>query len=770
MRLSQAVRDRAMNKGYSAEGETKKLFNIFTDMQNSNVRPSKEFSSVALSMESIDGLSDNNFQEIKSQMEKFEQTFDDLSKEIHFDGKKGYKEYSNESFSIGRQVEQVSLESAMRAFLVSGDIKAAVSNAVKYETYNPTDSKNRVANLPLPADATFQRSAVALEAYNEASIRDSALFTMTYNYQAARQDEFGETLFPTIVQSSDMAGITINVKLMTVFQGVERATSGAFQNFNRKNIIRAVADSTILNKDTNKIVPVVRSESIANGSFVDAGDIAASTVTVDGEAISTAPLKIGAVVDILGLSQPASMLAKGINDQTDTLEPRAFIDNIYIKFTDGGVLAPLTDIIKISVKDIPYSNFVFNPQDNHKVAVLNFDTDSIILKKPQDATGAYVDLKQLDGSNLEYITAINTNNWAVRLKGTLTGSLNVETGELKVSASNLSVYKILKQDDDTDVSITSGAGQTFATLVAGKSTVLGYDFAGWRTNANLRQRGQLINVTEFNQIYNVALRAPITAQHPVSSNQQIDSSDVQTLISTTRTRIGNEAITSLIDFAQSLKNYKAIYGSQDDVVAGPDVLGVGRYYVKPQYIEDTIDVPADMNSITSAQRTLDIQAAIVNMIRNIAVRLYVNSEYKAAADHLTGAMSQVPTVIVATSPDVASYIMAPGDLRTLGTEFNLRVVSHLDTRIRGKIYITFGVFDETRNNAPNPLNFGNMVWYPETVVTANVSRNGQLSRETIVQPRYMFINNLPIMGVVTVTGITQALEKQAINFLNITPP
>ena len=764
MKLTEALIERQKTKGYSVESETGKLLSIFTQMYNNGTRPSEALSREVISLEnfgSFSKLSDDQFQNLVDAENVFKTAFDTLAKEASFRGEKGYKEYSQESFSIGHQVSDVSLESALRGYLVAGDIKAAAAANIKPIIHSSTDTENRVANIPAPIDATYQRQIlnISKEAYNEASIRDSALFTMTYNYLAARQDEFGETLFPTIVQSTDMAGITINVKLMTVFNGVERNISGAFQNFNRKNIIRAVADSTILNKDTNKVIPVSRTESLSK--FVDAAVIAASTTTVDGEAISTAPLKIGATIDLLGISQPASMIAKGVNDQTDSLEARANIEAIYVVI-DNGLADPnhKVDTIKIDVKNIPYANFVFNPQDNFKTALLNFDTDSLIIRKPS----ASVNFKQVDGSDLVFIDEINTNNWAVRLKGTLTGSLNVETGELKVNASSLTVYKIMNQTDNSDVSITSGAGQTLANDIAAKAVVVGYDIAAWRTNANLRQRGQLINVTEFNQIYNIPLRAPITAQHPISANQQIDSSDVQSLISTTRTRTSNEAVGSLIEFANSLKNYAAVYGNEDDVVLGPDILGIGRYFVKPQYIEDSINVPDDMNSLTSAERTLDIQAAIVNMIRNIAVRLYVQSEYKAAADHLSGAMSLVPTVIVATDPAIASYIMSPGDLRTLGAEFNLRVVSTLDLRMRGKIYITFGVFDEARNNAPNPLNFGNMIWYPETVVTANVSRNGQLSRETIVQPRYWFINNLPVMGYIAVTGITEALSKQAVNF------
>ncbi len=738
--------------GDSSAQRTEQLFNAFTHLHNSGTEVSPQLSKATVSVESFSALSDEQCSDIQAALEKFSSAFDAIAIESHISGNEGYRHFDGDQFQIGNQVKGVSLESAKYAHILAGDVKGSFLNPVKPIT---SVENGIITQIKDASGMSFTRAGVSQEAYNEVDTRNSAIFTMTYNYQSVRQDEFGETLFPTIVQSSDQAGITINVKLMTVFNGVERNISGAFQSFNRKNIIRAVADSTVLYKDTNKIVPVVRAESTTK--FVASTDVAVAAVVIDDESINTAPIKIATEVDILALSQPASMVAKGVNDQTDSLESAVTLSNVYVKFTNGLTLGDeLTDVIKLSTLNIPYSNFVFNPQDNYKSALLNFTTDSIVISK---------DHKRVDGTALTYINAMNTNDWAVRLKLNLTGSVNVETGKLIVSGSTISVFKVMKNSDNTEVSITAGAGQTFANLIAAGS-VIGYDILAYRTNANRRQRGQLINVTEFNQIYNVPLRAPITAQHPINANQQVDSSDVQTLINTTRTRTSNDAVKALIEFADTLKGWKNV---RDAANVGPDTLGVGRFYVIPQYKEEAMVIPDAMNSITSADRTLDLQAAIVNRIRLMAISMYVASEYKAASDALSGGMGAIPTVVVATDPSIASFIMSPGDLRTLGGEFNLRVVSTLDLRMRGKIYVTFGVFDESRNQQPNPMNFGNMLWYPETVVTANITRNGAISRETVVQPRYLFINNLPILGVITITGLDAALSKVAIDFLDVTP-
>lgn len=730
---------------------TEQLFSIFTGLYNDQGFASKDITTTMISTENFATLTESQCSDINQSLESFSTSFESIAKSSSIKGSEGYRHFDGDTFQIGNQVRGVSLEAASIANILAGDIKASFMAPVRRQI----SVENGVIAQTNVSDGTFERTS-SLEAYNEADLRNSAIFTCTYNYQSVRQDEFGETLFPTIVQSSDQAGITINVKLMTVFNGVERNISGAFQSFNRKNIIRAIADSTVLYKDTNKIVPVVRSESTAK--FVDAADVAVAAVVIDEESINTAPIKIGTEVDILALSQPASMVAKGVNDQTDTLEAAVSLSNIYAKFTNGVVGGGnLTDVIKLPTLNIPYSNFVFNPQDNYKQALLNFTTDSITISKNQ---------KRVDGSALTYLTAVDSADWSVRLKVNVTGSVNVETGRLIVNGTKIEVYKVMLNTDGTEVSIASGPGQTFAGLVAA-GAIIGYDVLGYRTNANRRQRGQLINVTEYNQIYNVPLRAPITAQHPINMNQQIDSSDVQTLINTTRTRTSNDAVKALIDFGTTLKGWKNV---RDAANAGPDTLGVGRFYVLPQYLEESLDIPDTLNSITSADRTLDIQAAIVNRIRFMAISMFVASEYKAASDALSGGMAPIPTVTVATDPTIASFIMSPGDLRTLGAEFNLRVVSTLDLRMRGKIYVTFGVFDESRNQQPNPLNFGNMLWYPETVVTANISRNGAISRETVVQPRYLFINNLPILGLINVTGLDAALKKTAIDFLDITTP
>jgi len=355
-----------------------------------------------------------------------------------------------------------------------------------------------------------------------------------------------------------------------------------------------------------------------------------------------------------------------------------------------------------------------------------------------------------------------TNDLSVRLEVVVTGSVNIETGETVVYGNSVSVFSITDANGNL-LDLSTGPAAVVVAAIAG-GTLSGYDLLAYRTNVNRRQRGQLIDVTKYTQLYNVPLRSPITAMHPATVDAQTDASDVQALITATRIRTSNESVSTLLAAAQTLSSY---VDSRDTTGVSPDVLGVGRFFVRPAYMYENLDINDSIDSVKSHERARDIQAVLVNKLRDMAYRLYRDSEYKAAADALAGGISAVPEVIIGTDPVIARYINVEGDLRTLGGEFSVRVVSSLDVRMKGKIVVAFGVMDDSRNTQPHPLNFGNLVWAPELVLTANLSRAGTYSRETVVQPRFLFVVNTPIMGLIEVSNIPQTLNKVPVLFDNV---
>lgn len=705
----------AKKKGSQALKST--LSNMIDQLQVQVGNSQMVTSAVAKSALSMESLGDNDFHSLTSCANQLETTLESIVSDLGI-------------ASLATRAQQ---DAAVAAGILGGDWKGFISrkldlNQVSTETMGVVQST--------VSDGLTERS-FALEAYDERESRNATIYSIAYNYQAARQDEFGESFFPTISLSPDQVGFGITVNLMQVYDGIERKVSGVFEDFKKKNIIRAVADPTVLKKDATKVTPVYRTASAA----MFAPGFPGSAITIEGESIVTAPLAFNKKIDLLGISQTDALLTTGIMDMTDTLDPTINLQNVYAVFGD--------DTLKFPTLNLPYSNFTYSTQNNYRLQTLTFTTDSIGINK---------DTKNVDGSALVDLAAVVTGDLYVRLEVVISGTTNIETGETQVFANHVSVKSITNVNGD-QMDLTAGPSATIVAAVAAGSLV-GFDLQAYRTNVNRRQRGQLIDVTKYTQLYNVPLRSPITTLHPASVDGQNDSSDVQALVTATRIRTSNEAVTTLLSAAQTLSQY---VDSRDLTGMGPDVLGVGRYFVRAAWQYEALDMVASIDSLRSQDRPKDIQAVLVNKLRDMAYRLYRDSEYQAAANAFAGGIAPVPEVIIGADPVIARYINVEGDLRTLGGEFNVRVVSTLDVRMKGKIVMAFGVMDESRNTQPNPLNFGNLIWAPELVLTANLSRGNTYSRETVVQPRFSFIVNVPVMGMIEVSNLEDTLNKVPLN-------
>lgn len=596
-------------------------------------------------------------------------------------------------------------------------------------------------------DVVSERS-YAMEAYNEQDNRSAVAYAITYNLQSSRQDDFGESLFPTITIPADQAGVTITTNLLHVLDNVDRNVSGAAYDLKRKNLLRAVADPNVLRKEQTRAVPVHRVQSQAN--FVATGTLAVRNVDIDGEVIPTSALLFNRQVDLLGVSQSDSLIAAGVQNQTDTLDPTVELTAFYVQIGN--------DKIRNVTSNLPYANFVPNAQGDYKLLTLNFETNSLLLNK---------DTRNVDGTALTGALAqIAADDLIVRVRSVLTGSVRTDTGNITVYGNTYQVYSITDAATGDNVPLADVSVTALVAAIDGR-TFLGYDPLAYRSNANRRQQGQFVNVSKQFQRYMVPLRSPITARHPAHIDASIDASDVQALITATRVRLNNEAVTAVLSSLDVLSSFVDV---RDNVNEAPDVLGVGRFFLRPTLISRQFDAAAAVDSLKSHERAQDIQAALVNHLRDIAFLLHRNSEFKAASDAIYGGVGPVPTVIIATEPYLARYINVSGDLRTLGGEFDVRVVSTLDYRFRGKIVVAFGLFDSERNSAINPLNNGNLLWAPELVLTANIGRGGQYSRETLVQPRYRFIQNSPVLGVLEVSNIPNVLNKLPLFMNDVTVP
>ena len=644
---------------------------------------------------------------------------------------------------FGLAVEDFQLESATMAGIFATNPGAVLAS-------KPRSFGSDVTVLtPNVADGFMERPQVSLEAYDERDNRNAQLYSIVYNLLASRQDDFSETFFPTIVVNPNEVGITLSVKLFYVFNDFKRSANGALANYARKNVIRAYADAEILKNELTKVVPVLRSGGGADDNtdkFVSTSLVPSWSVALGNSiVVPTGALKVDQKVDLIGISQTNELLASGIMGPSDSLDTYIRLDSVFLSVTGdvGGVAT--TEVIRLSTEGLPASTFTYAPQGNYRRMILTLDTDGLVL---DDAT------LTVAGTQPALLSELTNNKARVQL--TINGSVSLDKGDGMVNRGSMALVTMRNAAGQL---VTGTAFNALATKLA-DAEIIGYTLTASRANSNIRQRGQLLDSQIEYRSIPVPYRSPMSVIMPAVNASGDENSALQNLITTTGVRTSNEAVTTLLKTQSILAGYNPVANANGDL---PELSAIGHYHVNPVYFSETVNLSTTVDSLKSHEKIKDIRAALVEKIRFYANAMFRDSEYKAAAAVLTGNTGFKPTVIVGTDPVLFNYIMADGDLRTLGETFDVKVVSTLDSRVKGKIFLSFGVFDASRNTSVNPLNFGNFLYSPEMTVAMPVSRDGQVSKELIVAPRFLHINVLPVLTVLTVSNLSEVTGKVTVN-------
>lgn len=700
----------------------------------------------------MEGLSDTQQTEFTTALESLQLSIGEVSKTFD-EGKGKYKvaTESGEELRFSSHTTEAQKFAGMVAGMLAADVPGFLGRSV---TGQPAMEQGQMF-VPASGADMLEKRTHSLEAYDEKENKETTVYSVAYNMQAATQDEFGEALFPTCIVTPDQYGLTISMRLIMVMDDLRRNASGeAIRDFQRKNIIRAAIDPAVLRNDLTKIFPVVTDDGVALGNFVDAALVPPQTIIHEGQSIETAPLAIGAQFDLLGISQTEALLQTGTLDTTDAIDPNIVLGALYMSIQGTVATVATTEVIKFgNVGLMQGSTMTAAPQGNYRQQMLNFVTDSLAVNKNTVLN---------DGAASALLTSLVTAGAQVKLAVTVGGNVNLQTAETSIWSGKVQVAEVRDANNNL-LDISTGTGLAYKNLFNG-AVIFGYDLDARRVNTNRRERGQLLDITYQNVIYGVPLLSPITAPRPPAGPQQDEANYLAGLITATRIRTSNAAVAKLLEAEEALKAFVTT-NLGDDQFVKPEILGVGGWLVQPQYLQEDYAAPSVVDSIKSYERAADIQASLVNMIREMAYRMYRDSGYKAAANAMHGGIAPMPTVIIATDTYIASYLQVTGDFRTLGNEFNVKVVSTTNKLMKGKIRITFGEFGEGKENTPNPLHFGVMAWKPELTLILPTVRNGSNSREISVSPAFRHIVNLPIMASIDVSGIDEVVNaKVAVNF------
>lgn len=572
------------------------------------------------------------------------------------------------------------------------------------------------------------------EAFNNIDLRKSVAYSMGFNAAITRQTDVVMAWAPPIFINPDQTSLEISLNLLTVFNGAYHEITGEKTKFARRNVARAFADPTVLNRYETLVVPVVRAENI--DKFAADAVVPHAEKNFGNRKVLTAPLKYSQDVNLIGISTTDALLKTGAPGHRDVIEPGSKLEAMYIK---SGA-----DVIKLNTAGLKTSVFVAAQQGDQMEILLNMRTNVAVGKN----------LKQFDGSDLTGpLKALVDGDLRLKLAIQVGGVVNVETTNAKVNTPTVTLVALV--DAATQEEITTGAVFTAIKDAVAAFEHVGFDLEAYRTNANRRQVGDRINTRRFNYHYVVPYRDPITAERPAHKQEEQDAQDLTNLQALVRVRIENEVVDHIIRTADTMSTYVDM---RDTDAEATDLLGLAQFYLIPTYVEDHIDLTKYVDSLKSSERAKDIQAAIVVKLRDVVARMYTDSQFKAGTDIQSGGTAPAPQINVLTDPIIARYIMEPGELRTLG-DFDMVLTTTLNYKVRGQIFMSFRMPGQESANEPNIFNFSHLVMSPELVLAANMTREGSYFAETQVQPRYEIIVLNPIMARIKVSGVKEVLSK-----------
>jgi len=592
------------------------------------------------------------------------------------------------------------------------------------------------------------RDDYSMEAFDNRQLSEMLPYSIAFNIQASRQDDFAETFYPTTVVSPDNGGIDISVERITVFNHILHQISGKTTDFSQRNLLESVVDATILADESTALVPYFREDGSNASNFVSPTLVAPNFRTIAKVDVRTAPLKVGEKMDLLGLSQHPTLMGASVIDNTDAIDSRIFLKNLYIQ--SGGATGP---VLRFNVSRLPRNGFLKSIEGMNREMEVNFRSNAITLNK---------DTVAVDGSEPTVLQAVRDANYTVRLSMNVTGNAHVEFGTVQVFSAPITLYEI-EDEDGNKVSMEAGAGLALANALA-DLTVIGYELGASRTNSNRRTRGLLINSYTETERFAIPLNAPISAPSPIGSDR--DTRDLDNLISAARIRNSNNAVTTLLNYADTLRSYVLNRRTGHGM---PTIEGIGRHVIVPFYEETDLNIKDAINSMTSAEKAQDISAVLVNAIRDVVYRMYRYSGYQIAIDASSNGGKKA-VLLVGTDNIIQRHMMVSGDLRTFGIAFEeAKVVTSFDKRMDGKIVLAFT--RQSGEGVPDALSFGLHAWIPELTSSILVNRDGATYQEAMVQPRQRHINNLPIMAVINVTGLEDVLTtKIALDTIDVTTP
>ena len=610
----------------------------------------------------------------------------------------------------------------------------------------------------LDFNSTLKDLSVNLEAFDGQQLQSVYYTTIALAVATSKQDEFAEAFFPLIVMNPADAFYEVKINIDNFVKEYRHITPrGIDVDFGEKPILKHLFDNELLNDNRLKIKPFIDNDHDKEFLVQDAK----FGVTVNGETFNSAPYRMGANIDIFGVTNTKADLAKGsVTDFTDALDRGMSLTNLYVGFQN----AAQKDLqVKLDLSHRPRVHFQLPAEGMNKELTANFSGEFVLNTK---SSKDFQDKENADNA-LFGATLAGGDEYAVKVELAVTGSVRTDKGTIKLNATKLDILEIKKVDDGTIVTdLKTGIGQQIVEAVA-KMSVVGYDLDVAVTNSNFRKRSILLSsvsrryrhICEFRSGFNVL--KPIFNMTGEDNDAIAETVEKQSLAVSALMSVN--AVNTLVGFTSYLSDLKEAKALESALTrTHADVAYV------PFFHKETLKVNENTDSLRSYERIQDIAASILNKIADVVTVMGLESNYTNVFEKLAPGVRK--TVVIGTNPYVARYLgqqlqpsvnaSVSSNTFTLTHDTDAVIVTTCNPLMDKKIIVSFiNPSNPDRNTAPDILNFGFGLYTPPFNREVQTTRANSTVKELHIEPRFSYIPSLPIVAEFDIEGITETLKK-----------
>ncbi len=680
---------------------------------------------------------------------------------------KGFQEISNEAFNLADHMAQqagersgkqgglhftsVTDQNWMEARQKEVSVEAATilglaHNGVgKYTNIAPVEfgsdvrlnqlaTSGRWGSLPVVGE----EARPSLESFDETETEKWREFSYAVNLMAAKTHPFAELFYPLYVTTPENAGWLMTIRRTMVWDGYQQTEQkGNAVSLRKTNALEALLNYKVLETESTRLYPVLTDEN--KDWFVAETLIKPQPKTQGEDKFETQFLKFNTQhqFNLINLAQTPSRMAKGAPNFTDSLDRRIALDDMLLKVGD--------DVLIVNVNRDTYAQFLAPREYNFRDMTVKFHPKALSLK-PEN--------KAITGDVPASLKGLFDAGYGLHYQVKVDGEINVESGNGQVRVMNvqfLNAFKLDKPEETLDLD-----DAVIKPLLPASVSAEGFTLEARLTNLNQLERGKLVDSDVQKEGFIIPTLSPICIVKPSQMDDEKVYPKIESLQFVYRTMLRNDAVTSLLNRADTLESYLG-NGVTHPLESNLGMEGVGQYYYRPHFERITINVKNELNSLESANKLGDIQGLIVSRLNEVIYRVNKETGYSAALEEQFPGSTPKPHVAIGTDLYLPQFLMIQGDDRTVSIGFDHTIASISDLRMSNKIVMQFTLPGEKE---PHPMQSGVCGMIPEFISNFQMIRDQRIANEMRLTPRYRYFNFTPVMIVVDIEGLEEAVAER----------